>query len=68
MSQNEERWKNFMLFNMFATNDEVAEMTPWFSLIAVILLVCVFFFHGCENKKQPEPTKNKGVVAYHEAF
>jgi len=60
MSNDSEKWKNLICFNVFATDKELEEMAPFLGIILVIVLVCLFIFgRGCFEQEKPknEPVK-----------
>lgn len=44
--EDDQRWRNLMLFKMYATDKEIADMGPWL-LGAVVVIVILFIIGFC---------------------
>ena len=56
-----ERWYNFLVCKMWATDEEIEEMAPVFFVIGIVLVVGFFVVRGCtggepqNSTQQPQP-------------
>jgi len=60
-----ERWFNFLVCKMWATDEEINEMSPALFVVGIILLVSLFAVRGCNGKEpqnSPQQSQPKTVT------
>jgi hypothetical protein len=45
--KDDERFRNLLWFNIYATDDEIGEMAPWMGLLLAIFIIVIGILAAC---------------------